>query len=157
VTQAGIMPIVAATPLAPKKHRLIYNADQGSDLPGTLMRAEGQPPADDIAVNQAYDGLGQVFDFYLAKYQRNSIDNAGMTMTGTVHYSVQYNNAFWNTSQMIFGDGDGVIFKSGGFTADIDVIGHELTHGVTQYEAGLPYHDQPGALNESMSDVFGSM
>src|SRR5262249_11196954 len=104
-----------------------------------------------------YDGLGHTFDFYLQKYQRNSIDNAGMKMIGSVHYSVKYNNAFWNTQQMVFGDGDGVIFKTGGFTADLDVIGHELTHGVTQYESGPPYHAQPGALNESNSDVFGSM
>jgi Zn-dependent metalloprotease len=156
--EAGIMPVLAtATPVTPTKHRLIYDAKHGQTLPGTLARAEGQPPVADAAVNQAYDGLGHTFDFYLQKYHRNSINNAGMTMIGSVHYDVKYNNAFWNTSQMVFGDGDGVIFKTGGFTADLDVIGHELTHGVTQYEAGLLYQNQPGALNEHISDAFGSM
>jgi Zn-dependent metalloprotease len=98
-----------------------------------------------------------VFDFYLSKYHRNSINNAGLTMVATVHYMAQYNNALWDGSEMVFGDGDGMIFQTGAFTSEIDVIGHELTHGVTQFEAGLPYHDQPGALNESVSDVFGSM
>lgn len=157
INQAGIMPVAVPTPSAPTKHRLVYNTNHSTNLPGTLVRSEGQGPAADAAVNQAYDGLGHVFDFYLAKYHRNSINNAGMTMIATVHYSAKYNNAFWNTSEMIFGDGDGSIFKTGCFTTDIDVIGHEMTHGVTQFEAGLPYHDQPGALNESMSDVFGSM
>jgi Zn-dependent metalloprotease len=157
INQAGLMPVFAATPVTPTKHRLIYNTNHTANLPGTLARSEGQGPVADASVNQAYDGLGHVFDFYLGKYHRNSINNAGMTMTATVHYSVKYNNAFWNGSEMIFGDGDGVIFKTNSFTTDIDVIGHELTHGVTQFEAGLAYHDQPGALNESVSDVFGSM
>jgi Zn-dependent metalloprotease len=157
MNQAGILPVALAAPAVPTKHRLIYNTNHGSNLPGTLARAEGQPPAADPSVNQAYDGLGHVFDFYLAKYHRNSINNAGLTMVATVHYMNKYNNAFWNGSQMVFGDGDGMIFKTNSFTGDIDVIGHELTHGVTQFEAGLQYHDQPGALNESVSDVFGSM
>jgi Zn-dependent metalloprotease len=155
MNQEGAMPVGAAVPLLPTKHRLVYNTNHTTNLPGTPARAEGQAPVADLATNQAYDGLGHTFDFYLGKYQRNSINNAGMSMIATVHYGVKYNNAFWNGSQMIFGDGDGVIFKS--FTVDLDVIGHELTHGVTQYEAGLAYHDQPGALNESVSDVFGSM
>jgi len=157
VNQAGLLTVAAATPATPTKHRLIYNTNHSSNLPGTLARSEGQSPVADTSVNQAYDGLGHVFDFYLAKYHRNSINNAGLTMTATVHYAVKYNNAFWNGNEMIFGDGDGMIFKTNCFTADLDVIGHELTHGVTQFEAGLAYHDQPGALNESVSDVFGSM
>jgi Zn-dependent metalloprotease len=136
-------------------HRNIYDDKHGTRLPGSLVRAEGHSPVGDENVNEAYDGLGHVFDFYLKIYQRNSIDNAGMTMNATVHYSKQYNNAFWNGTQMIFGDGDGQIFTS--FTKPLDVIGHELTHGVTQHEAGLAYQDQSGALNESVSDVFGVM
>jgi Zn-dependent metalloprotease len=76
-------------------------------------------------------------------------------LDSTVHYGQKYDNAFWNGSQMVYGDGDGKIFQR--FTKCLDVIGHELTHGVTQYEAGLNYQDQPGALNESMSDVFGCL
>ena len=76
-----------------------------------------------------------------------------MTIQQYIHYDKKYDNAFWDGRRMIFGDGDGTIF--GSFTTDIDIIGHELTHGVTQYEANLDYHLQAGALNESFSDVFG--
>lgn len=72
-----------------------------------------------------------------------------------MHYDRDYNNAFWNGEQMVFGDGDGEIFLD--FTIPIDVIGHELVHGVTQYTANLTYFGQPGALNESVSDVFGAL
>jgi len=72
-----------------------------------------------------------------------------------VHFGVGYDNAFWDGRQMVYGDGDNELFQR--FTIAVDVIGHELTHGVTQYEAGLVYWEQPGALNESMSDVFGSL
>jgi Zn-dependent metalloprotease len=78
-----------------------------------------------------------------------------MTLMSSIHYGVRYMNAFWDGSQMTYGDGDGKIFVD--FTTSNDVIGHELTHGVTQYTAGLDYTDEPGALNESVSDVFGSM
>jgi Zn-dependent metalloprotease len=74
-----------------------------------------------------------------------------------VHYGVDFDNAFWNGAQMVYGDGSGRIFQVGGLTRAIDVIAHELTHGVTEFTAGLEYHKQPGALNESMSDVFGSL
>jgi len=72
-----------------------------------------------------------------------------------VHFGRDYDNAFWDGEQMVFGDGDGVVFNR--FTIAVDVIGHELAHGVTEVEAGLVYRDQPGALNESVSDCFGSM
>jgi Zn-dependent metalloprotease len=145
----------AASLAPPNKKRSIYDTNHSEDLPGTLKRSEGDNPNSDTAVNQAYDGLGDTFDFYLSAYQRNSIDNAGMPMVATVHFSTDYDNAFWNGEQMVFGDGDGVIFT--GFTGSIDVIGHELTHGVTGSEANLTYQGQSGALNESISDVFGSM
>jgi len=86
---------------------------------------------------------------------RNSIDDAGLALDATVHFGQEYNNAFWNSVQMVFGDGDGQIFNR--FTIALDVIGHELTHGVTEDEAQLQYFNQSGALNESMSDVFGSL
>ncbi len=86
---------------------------------------------------------------------RDSVDDQGRRLDGYVHYGRAYNNAFWDGREMVFGDGDGVLFTD--FTKSLDVIGHELTHGVTEFTAGLEYHDQPGALNESMSDVFGSL
>jgi Zn-dependent metalloprotease len=95
------------------------------------------------------------WEFYYQLFGRNSVDKLGLLLRHYVHYSSKYNNAMWDGSEMVYGDGDGVIF--GDFTADPDIIGHELTHGVTQYESNLAYHNQSGALNESLSDVFGIM
>ena len=137
------------------KRRTIYDAKKRSTLPGSLVRSEGSAKSKDTAVNEAYDGAGTTYDLYFKIFQRNSIDDKGMRLDSTVHYGRNYDNAFWNGQQMVYGDGDGQLFNR--FTIAIDVIGHELTHGVTEYEAGLEYQDQPGALNESISDVFGSL
>ncbi|MDQ0956088.1 hypothetical protein QFZ24_010097 [Streptomyces phaeochromogenes] len=150
---------LAAAPIAKAPSdqplRTIYDAEHGSALPGIKVRGEGSRPGKDVTVNRAYAGLGATFDLFLKAYQRHSIDGNGLPLDATVHYDRDYNNAFWNGEQMVFGDGDGEIFLD--FTIPIDVIGHELTHGVTQYTANLAYFGQPGALNESMSDVFGSL
>jgi Zn-dependent metalloprotease len=138
-----------------EKRRTIYDAKGTEQLPGTLVRGEGAPPCNDIAVNEAYDGAGATYDLYYEVFERNSIDDKGLRLDSTVHYGVKYDNAFWNGDQMVYGDGDGEVFQR--FTKCIDVIGHELTHGVTQYEAGLQYFGESGALNESFSDVFGSL
>ena len=140
---------------AGEKRRTVYDAKHRSAIPGTLVRGEGDPPSSDPEVNEAYDGAGATYDLYRDIFQRNSIDNRGLRLDSTVHYGKNYDNAFWNGHQMVYGDGDGKLFNR--FTIALDVIGHELTHGVTQYEAGLVYQDQPGALNESLSDVFGSL
>ena len=144
--------LVAELSAAPD--RTISDAKNSETLPGTEVRAEGQPSVEDVAVDEAYDGLGATFALYSEVYGRDSIDGNGLPLDGTVHYGL-YDNAFWNCERMVFGDGDGQVF--GRFTASYTVIGHELTHGVTQYTAGLVYRDQPGALNESISDVFGSL
>jgi Zn-dependent metalloprotease len=135
--------------------RTIYDQQHSeSQTPGKAVRAEGQPAAADTAVNQAYDGLGDTYDYYWSQYNRDSIDGQGMPLLGLVHYGTNYDNAFWdNAGHMFFGDGDGQLLTQ--TTAGIDVIGHELTHGVTQHEANLTYSGQSGALNESISDVFG--
>lgn len=140
---------------AGQKRRTIYDAKNMQKLPGKLVRGEGGARSRDVAVNEAYDGSGAVYDFFSKVYERNSIDDKGLRLDSTVHYGRKYDNAFWNGQQMVYGDGDGQLFQR--FTISLDVIGHELTHGVTEYEAGLEYQDQPGALNESMSDVFGSL
>ena len=137
------------------KERVIYDAKNGSTLPGTVVRNEGDPPSADPAVNEAYDGSGATYDLFKNIYGRDSIDNKGMRLDSTVHYKKGYDNAFWDGEQMVYGDGDGDLFNR--FTIAIDVMGHELTHGITQFEAKLNYSQQPGALNESMSDVFGSL
>lgn len=140
----------AAEPVA---HRSIHDAESGTTLPGALVRAEGADPTGDVAVDEAYDGLGATWDLWHAVYGRDSLDAKGLPLVASVHYAKEYDNAFWDGDQMVFGDGDGVIFQR--FTASLDVIGHELAHGVTQYTSGLAYRDQPGALNEHISDVFG--
>jgi Zn-dependent metalloprotease len=142
-------------PAVPKKRRTVYDAAGAQQLPGKVVRREGGKSLGDVAVDEAYAGLGATFDFYLANYRRNSIDDAGFALKATVHYGIGYDNAFWNGRQMVFGDGDGKLFNR--FTSSLDVIGHELAHGVTAHEAGLVYLEQPGALNESLSDVFGSL
>ena len=143
------------------KERIVYDAKNGSTLPGTPVRNEGDGPVADVVVNEAYDGSGATYDLYSEIYNRNSIDGNGMRLDSTVHYKKGYDNAFWDGEQMVYGDGDEDLPEAdrlfNRFTIAIDVIGHELTHGVTQYEAKLVYSFQPGALNESMSDVFGSL
>jgi hypothetical protein len=138
-----------------QKQRTIYDAHQTETLPGVVVRSEGSPSTGDPAVDEAYDGLGATFDFFWEVYHRNLIDDEGLPMLATVHFGGEYNNAFWNSERMVFGDGDGELCN--GFTTSLDVVGHELTHGVTEDEAQLLYFGQPGALNESVSDVFGSL
>ncbi|WP_288024249.1 M4 family metallopeptidase [Arthrobacter sp.] len=126
-------------------------------LPGVRARDWGQPPVADEAVNQAYDGSSATYEFYRDVFARNSLDGAGLELVSSVHYGVAFDNAFWDGVQMVYGDGSGRIFQVGGLTRALDVIGHELTHGITELTAGLIYSKQSGALNESFSDVFGSL
>ena len=146
--------VMTSRAVAPaKKNREVYDAQHGQDLPGKLVRKEGQKAIKDVAANEAYSASGFTWDFFHKNYERNSIDDRGMKLSSTVHFDRNFDNAFWDGTQMVYGDGDGVIFER--FTRSLDVIGHELTHGVTQFEAGLVYRNQPGALNEHFSDVFG--
>ena len=146
--------LATADPGKPK--RTIYDAKGGENLPGEPVAHEGEAPSSsDPALKEAYDGLGETYDYYWKIHDRDSIDDAGMPLLGVIHYGQRYDNAFWDGQRMIFGDGDGEIFNR--FTVSLDVIGHELTHGVTEDEAGLNYWQQSGALNESVSDIFGSM
>jgi Zn-dependent metalloprotease len=155
--------LTAALPIeiSAGKQRTVYDAKQGSQLPGIKVRGEGDPASSDPAVNEAYDGSGFTYDLYSNVYGRDSIDNHGLKLDSTVHYQKGYDNAFWDGKQMVYGDGDEDLPESqrlfNRFTIALDVIGHELTHGVTQYEANLNYLNQAGALNESFSDVFGSL
>ena len=138
-----------------QRRRSIYTAHNAEALPGTLARSEGQAAAGDDAVDEAYDGLGATYDFYWEVFTRHSIDDEGLPLRGTVHFGQAYDNAFWNGEQLVFGDGDDQLFRR--FTVCLDVIGHELTHGVTADETKLQYWMQAGALDESISDVFGSL
>ena len=136
------------------RSRMTYTAGNGTTMPGTLLISEGGSSSDKVA-QITHNNTGAVYDYYLNGYGRDSIDNAGMTITSTVHYSTSYDNAYWNGYQMVYGDGDGSIFSPLG--EGLDVVAHELTHGVTQHTAGLIYSYQTGALNESYSDVLGEL
>ncbi|MFZ5968242.1 MAG: M4 family metallopeptidase [Bacillota bacterium] len=134
---------------------LTYNGNYSSSLPGTLM----SDTDNNFNASAQYAGVdahyytGLVYDYYKNKFNRNSYDNNGAALKSTVHYGSNYNNAGWNGVQMIYGDGDGVTF--GPFSGAFDVIAHELQHAVTEHTANLEYRSQPGALNESFSDIFG--
>ncbi len=145
----------AGTGAAKQLQRTIFDCHNTQRLPGDPARTEGAAATGEPAVDEAYDGLGATYDFYWETLHRNSIDDQGMPLNGHVHFGNRFNNAFWDGQRMIFGDGDGVLFNR--FTIAIDVMGHELTHGVTEKEAQLIYQDQSGALNESVSDVYGSL
>jgi Zn-dependent metalloprotease len=145
----------SATASAGKKQRNVYDARHRRALPGTLVITERKTTTRDIEAKEAFDGSGATYDFYAKVFLRNSVDDRGMRINSTVHYGQRFDNAMWNGRQMIYGDGDGKLFNR--FTAAVDVIGHELTHGVTQYTAAFEYHDQAGALNEHISDAFGIM
>ncbi len=136
-------------------NRSVFDAKSGESLPGVLVRKEGEAATGDPAADEAYDGLGHTHSLYADVFGRNSIDGLGMPLKATVHFGKLYDNAFWDGQQMVFGDGDGEIFER--FTRSLSVIGHELAHGVTQFSAGLAYRNQAGAINESVSDVFGAM
>jgi Zn-dependent metalloprotease len=139
---------------AGQPQRTIYDCHEQEPVSNPeVVRIEGGPPTDDPAVNEAYDGLGATYNFYWDQFKRDSIDDQGMPLHGWVHYSHDYDNAFWDGQEMVFGDGK----SFDRFTKSLDVIGHELTHGVTEHQAGLQYLNQSGALNESISDVFGSL
>ncbi|PCN48279.1 peptidase M4 family protein [Curtobacterium sp. 'Ferrero'] len=146
-------PVAGALDRSPQ--RTISDAHGTTTLPGDVVRREGDPATGDAAVDEAWTGLGDTHAFWLDVFGRVSIDGAGLALDATVHYGHDYDNAYWDGSRMVFGDGDGEVFER--FTIAVDVIGHELAHGVTQYTADLTYEGQSGALNESISDVFGSL
>lgn len=149
------LPNMSRSPVEGEKNRTIYNLHHTMELPGNVVRKEGGPLTGDAAADEAYDALGATYDFYWDVYDRNSIDDEGMLLKASVHFGRDYNNAFWDGQSMVFGDGDGELFNR--FTISLDVIGHELTHGVVGDEGPLDYFFQSGALNESMADVFGSL
>ncbi|KAI1819469.1 metalloprotease [Xylaria intraflava] len=140
-------------------YRAVYDAhndDDEADLPGTVLRIEGQKAVSDLAANQAFDNAGNVLRFYKEIFNWDSIDNKNENVISSVHFGKAYENAFWDPeiAQMVYGDGHEFL---GHFTNAVDVIGHELTHAVTEHTSPLNYTGQSGALNEHVSDAFGIM
>lgn len=135
--------------------RTIQNAANNSTPSGKVVRSEDGRASTDEAANDVYEGLGATHELFQTVFHRDSVDGRGRRLDAVVHFGNRFNNAFWNGAQLVFGDADGKAFL--GFTKSIDIIAHELTHAITQYTCNLEYHGQSGALNESMSDVFGSI
>ncbi len=123
----------------------------GGALP--VIRAEGGAAVALAEANTAYDYAGNTYDFYQSRFGRDSLDDAGMALYSTVRHcesgaTCPYANAFWSGAQMHYGQG---------YAAADDVVGHELTHGVTEFSSGLYYYYQSGAINEALSDIFGEL
>ena len=151
---AGEGPVPVAPTATGTSRREVYDSQTTTNKQHVLVRAEGDPATADQHVTDAYNHAGTVRSFLGEVLGRESLDNRGLDQILNVHYGNKYNNAFWDGSQMTFGDGDGVIFS--GFVRSLEVVAHELGHGVTQYTAGLEYKRQSGALNEHFSDVLGT-
>lgn len=138
-----------------RKRRSVYDGQGLTRLPGRLVMSEHKARGNDVSVNEAYDGTGRVYDCMYVVFGRSSFDGRGGRIISTVRYKVHFCNAEWDGRQLIFGEGDGKIFRP--FTHPIDVLGHELGHAFIQYIAGLGYYGQNGALNEHIADVIGTI
>ena len=140
----------------PKAHhakvRKVHDWNGGPKLPGVLVREEGDPPTGDNDTDAAYDNSGIVYDFYNEFAERDSYNDKGAPIVSTVHFTEPngepFENAYWNGEQMVFGDG---------YADSLDVVGHELTHAVTEKTVELVPSGQSGALNESFSDIVGEV
>jgi vibriolysin len=136
-------------------NRRVHSANNGTSTPGTLRRAEGAAATGDAHIDMNYDMLGMTYNCYRTLFGRDSFDNAGAALISTVHYSTNYVNAYWDGTQMVYGDGNGTDSIELGKDADVTV--HELTHAVTERESNLTYSGQSGGLNEAMSDTFAAV
>lgn len=129
------------------RDRRVYNSFDSGNLPGTPARFEGQPATGDFEIDSAYEYLADTYAFYQRAFSRDGLDNAGSPIIATVHSGWNCPNAFWNGTQVAFCTG----------VVPDDVVGHECTHGVTQFTAGLIYQNQSGQMNEAFSDIFGEL
>jgi hypothetical protein len=132
----------------------VHDAGSTRSLPGTPVRAAGEPASGDVAVDEAATGIEATLAMFAEVLGRDSHDDAGAPVSLTVHYGSAYNNAFWDGTHLVFGDGDGRVFER--FTKPVDVLAHEFSHAVVEHTADLAYRGQSGALNESVADVFAS-
>jgi hypothetical protein len=133
---------------------VVHTSRNTATLPGDVVRSAGEPDSGDAAVDEAAYGITGSLALFAEVYGRASFDGEGASVSLSVHYEQGYDNAYWDGTQLVFGDGDGQVFDR--FTKPVDVLGHEFTHAVTERTVGLTYQGQSGALNESLSDVFGS-
>jgi Zn-dependent metalloprotease len=131
-------------------HPLIYgaldmdtrNCGQTTANCQTVSTSKTAINSDDNAINDAHNYAIDTYDYYFTKFGRDSIDNRGMTLISRVNYNIRYNSAFWDGSQMTYGGGDGDTFIP--LSQDLDIVAHEITHGVTERESGLIYKNESG-------------
>ncbi|OJH33374.1 M4 family metallopeptidase [Cystobacter ferrugineus] len=148
-------PVLRDSDIQNARSRRVYSANNGTSLPGTLKRAEGAPPTSDVVVDKTYDNLGITYDCYNVLFNRQSYDGADGQLRATVHYGTNYTNAFWDGSQLVCGDGDGV--TTGSLCMDMDIITHEFTHGLISTTSNLTSSGEPGGLNESLSNILAAV
>jgi Zn-dependent metalloprotease len=136
--------------------RKVFTADNKRKTPGRLLRDENTPPVGDDAIDELHDALKLTYRFFCEVFARPTIEGDS-TLEATAHYGVNFANAFWESSgkRVVFGDGDGRYFER--FSVALEVIAHEMTHGLIEAETRLEYRSQPGALCESLADVFGCL
>ncbi|MGH6825770.1 M4 family metallopeptidase [Methyloceanibacter sp.] len=137
------------------KNRSVHSSNNGTNLPGSLIRSEGQAATGDVDVNAAYDGASDTYEAYKNFWNRDSFDNAGAKIISSVHYGNKFCNSGWNGTQLFFGDGDAA-YGCLPLARGIDVVAHEFTHALTESESGLIYSGESGGVNEAMSDIFGA-
>ncbi len=137
------------------KNREMHNLNHGTTLPGPTVRTEGGAATGDSSVDTNYNHLGTVYDCYKTLFNRDSYNNAGAKLISSVHYSNNYVNAYWNGTQMVYGDGDNVTASD--LSKSLDVTAHELTHAVTSATSNLTYSGESGGLNEAWSDALGNV
>lgn len=152
---ASLNNLLVQSRIAGDGERFIYDSQNKNQQRVELVLQEGDLPVEDKTANEAYDTSGFVHEYFRKTFDLNSIDGNGMDIICNIHYGVAYNNAFWDGDEMTYGDGDGMEFTD--FASAIDVVAHELVHGITQFLANLEYRSQSGALNEHFSDVFGTV
>jgi len=142
----------------------VYDARNGDNsLPQDLITSSASNSGWDPAGVSAAANVRKAYDYFKQTMNRDSFDNNGKNLLTTIHYAswdqeklaYNYNQAFWNGTWMVFGDGDGIVFNQ--LAGCLDVVAHEMTHGVIQNSANLIYENQSGALNESFADIFGAM
>lgn len=148
----GVRAVTAAAPGGPAW--TVHDAGSTTTLPGTAVRSAGQPATGEVAVDEAATGIEVTLAMFAEELGRDAHDDAGAPVTLTVHYGSAYNNAFWDGTHLVFGDGDGRVFER--FTKPVDVLAHEFSHAVVEHSAALAYQGQSGALNESVADVFAA-
>jgi Zn-dependent metalloprotease len=142
--------VLHTTQINESKNRSVYDANgsSGHEI-GIPCRLEGEPASGDSECDRVYHYSGDAYDFYLAEHQLDSIDGRGMEITSTVHKQ-NFCGACWspNLNRMFYDDA---------LVAD-DIVGHEITHGVTQYANqwfAENYFNETGAINEMFSDIWG--